>query len=344
MTAPGTNEPSKRRLGRGLSSLIVSTAAPTEDPAAGQYVPAEPAQASAPQAAPAALDAPAAAPPDPAAGAPGERTTEIAIDQISPNPYQPRRSFNDEELRELTASIAAEGVLQPLIVTSGAEHAVALPFVLIAGERRLRAAKAAGLTTVPCVTRQATARQMLEWAIIENIHRSDLNAVDRAIAYRDYMDRFQLTQADAADRLGVARASLANFLRILDLPDSVQRFLLDGAISFGHAKALAGLAGKPDRQEALAQRTSDNQLSVRQLEGLIADEQSQLFPVTATSAGKETKAPYIRDLEDQLTAAVGTRVQIRPGRAKNTGKILIDFYGLEDFDRIASALGLKVTS
>ncbi|MCY2925399.1 MAG: ParB/RepB/Spo0J family partition protein [Planctomycetota bacterium] len=318
-------------------------ASPAEAAATGQYESAETHSATPAPDAPAAVTAPAI---HEANAVPGERSTEIPIDQISPNPYQPRRTFNDEELRELTASIATQGVLQPLIVTSGLDHAVAQPYVLIAGERRLRAAKAAGLTSVPCVARQATARQMLEWAIIENIHRSDLNAVERAIAYRDYIDRFQLTQADAADRLGVARASLANFLRILDLPDVVQRLLLDGAISFGHGKALAGLAGRAERQEILAQRTSDNQLSVRQLEQLIADEQSssQTSETAPTTAGKEAKAPYIRDLEDQLTAAVGTRVQIRPGRAKNSGKILIDFYGLEDFDRIASALGLKETN
>ena len=342
MTPPATPEPAKRRLGRGLSSMIVSTSAPAVSAGTSQYEPAEP-QSVASAASPGQQTAPAIA----ALSAPAvvaEKSMEIAIDQISPNPYQPRRTFNDEELKELTASIATQGVLQPLIVTSGLDHAVSQAYVLIAGERRLRAAKAAGLTSVPCVARQATARQMLEWAIIENIHRADLNAVERAIAYRDYIDRFQLTQAEAADRLGVARASLANVLRILDLPDIVQRLLLDGAISFGHGKALAGLAGRADRQEALAQRTSDNQLSVRQLEQLIAAEQGGGSAPTAGAPAHEAKAPYIRDLEDQLTAAVGTRVQVRPGRAKNTGKIMIDFYGLEDFDRITSALGLKVTN
>jgi ParB family chromosome partitioning protein len=330
MTTPGTNDPTKRRLGRGLSGLISSTIQ-IDAPPAGHYEPTTGAQ-------PVTVAAVAAQQPVPLRG---ERPTEIPIDAISPNPYQPRRTFDQAELADLTASIVAQGVLQPLIVSHGADHGAGQQFVLIAGERRLRAARSAGLTSVPCIVRQASRQQMLEWAIIENIHRADLNPVERATAYRDYMDRFELTQADAAERLGIARASLANFLRILDLPDSVQHLLLEGRLTFGHAKALAALAGQAKRQEALAKKASDNQLSVRQLEQLVAARQR---PAAAPRLAPEPKAPYIRDLEDQLTQAVGTRVQIRPGRAKNTGKILIDYYGLEDFDRIASALGLKVTS
>jgi len=267
---------------------------------------------------------------------------DIRIEDISPNPHQPRREFTPDELNELADSIREQGIIQPLVVCPANGSSATTPYVLIAGERRLRASRLAGLSAVPCVVRQATSRQMLELALIENLQRADLNPVERAVAYRDYMDRFNITQQEAAQRLGLPRATIANTLRVLDLSDDVQQLLLKGKLTFGHAKVLAGLVHRTELQLSLAQRVAHEDLSVRHLEGLIAAATAQ--PSQTTLRNPKQKAPYIRDLEDQLTATVGTKVFIHPGRAKNTGRIVIDYYSLEDFDRIAENLGLKVQS
>ena len=312
----------KPRLGRGLSSLIVNSAVP---PAQGQYA--------------AEHAAPLAARP----AAPAEPPREIKLDQIAPNPYQPRQQFSDEHIAELAESIRAQGVLQPLLVAPLAEPDGDRAFAVVAGERRLRAARQAELKTVPCVVRQATPQQMLEWAMIENIQREDLNPVEQARAYRDYMDRFSLTQAQVAERLGQPRATVANYLRILDLSDPVQQLLLADELTFGHAKVLAGLAGQPARQLALAKRAARNSLSVRQLEGLIASTRPDAPPVKA-GRSRADKPAYIRDLQDQLTRHIGTKVTIAPGRAKDTGKVVIDYYSLDDFDRIVHGFGVTLDS
>jgi ParB family chromosome partitioning protein len=214
--------------------------------------------------------------------------------------------------------------------------------MLIAGERRLRAARQAGLTDVPCIVRDASDQEILEWSLIENIQRSDLNPIERAGAYRAYMDRFALTQADLAKRTGESRANVANYLRLLDLCDDVQAMLLDGSLSFGHARALAGLAGRAAEQLALARRIAAEGLPVRQTERLVAAAQEGSAGADdGPSAPARPKAPFLCDLEGQLTRAVGTRVTILPGRARNTGRIVVEYYSLDDFDRIAAGLGLK---
>jgi len=191
---------------------------------------------------------------------------------------------------------------------------------------------------VPCVIRQASRRQILEWAIIENIQRADLNPIEKARAYQDYIDRFHLTQADAAERLGQPRTTVANYIRLLELHDDIQKMLIDGALSFGHAKILAGLAGQADKQLALANKIIAEGLTVRDLERLLAPP----APSPAAEPKPATLKPaYIRDLEERLTHAVGTRVAIQQARAKNKGKIVIEYYSLDDFDRITSSLGLR---
>ena len=342
------NIPNKPRLGRGLSSLISPVITSTEP----QYAVTPHAATSTAGASNRVSEAsyiaekPPIATASPVATVPPEaeavaKPLEIRIDDISPNPYQPRREFTPDELKELADSIREQGIIQPLVVCPANGNGVAAPYVLIAGERRLRASRLAGLNTVPCVVRQATPRQMLELALIENLQRADLNPVERAVAYRDYMDRFNITQQEAAEKLGLPRATIANTLRVLDLSDDVQKLLLNGKLTFGHAKVLAGLVHRSELQLSLAQRVASEDISVRQLEGLIAAATTQ--PGSARREPKQ-KQPYIRDLEDQLTATVGTKVFIQPGRAKNTGRILIDYYSLEDFDRIAESLGLKLQS
>lgn len=316
----------KPRLGRGLSSLISASKAdavivepPAQQPAQGGNYVAE----------------------TPVAGR--ETVLELEIDKITPNPYQPRRQFDPEELSNLAQSIVQQGILQPLVVAASADgdgH----PFVLIAGERRLRAARQAGLHKVPCVVRTANRQQMLEWAIIENIQRSDLNPIERAVAYRDYMDRFSLSAADAASKLGQPRTTIANHLRLLDLCDDIQQMVLDRKLSFGHAKVLAGLAGDVDRQMEVARKVILDSLSVRQLEMLVDNPSDPEAAVPSSDKPPRMKAAYLRDLEDQLTRAVGTRVSIQPGKAKHTGRVVVEYYSLDDFDRIAKALGVTVES
>ena len=318
-----SKEASRPRLGRGLSSLISTSAlAPPADPVGpdAAYQPVRLSQAVGAE--------------HVAVG-----TVEIAVDDISPNPYQPRREFDPQELTELADSIVQQGILQPLVVVRPSSPEAPTPFVLVAGERRLRAAKLAQLNKVPCVIRHASPQQMLEWALVENIQRSNLNPIDRAGAYRQYIDRFSLTQSQAAERLGQPRATVANYLRLLELCEDIQSMLCTGQLSFGHAKVLAGLAGQPARQLELARKVLQASLSVRQLEQIVEAGPASVGRAPA-ALERRPKPPYLRDLEERLTAAVGTRVLVQPGRAKHAGRIVVDFYSLDDFDRIAGRLGL----
>ena len=312
----------KRRLGRGLSSLIDDS---SDAPASS-----DPTSTRNPQ------------PPAPQTGKP----REIPISEIAPNPYQPRRTFDPTELAELAQSISLQGILQPLIVTDskiidGVDN-IEKPFVLIAGERRLRAAKQANLVTVPCVIREANQQQMIEWAVIENIQRADLNPIERGQAYRDYMDKFSVNQQEVSERLGQARGTVANYLRMLDLCDETKDMISSGQISFGHAKVLASLTETENRsrQVKLARKVVSQGLSVRKLEELVSQEPREASQ-TKPAAGKPA---YVRDIEQQLTEVVGTRVVILPARAKNTGKIVVEYYSLDDFDRISGSLGLKIAN
>ncbi len=312
----------KPRLGRGLSSLISSSLPGGEGSESYQRVGEEPVAGIRTQ------------PVD----ASSNRHREIPINQISPNPFQPRQRFDATELGELAASMRQHGLIQPLVVApdSGSGER---PYVLVAGERRLRAAEQAGMSAVACIVREASQREMLEWALVENIQRKDLNAIERAEGYRAYMDRFGLTQAEAAERLGEARASVANYLRMLDLCDEARGLLMEGRLSFGHGKVLASVTGAPERQAELASRAAEGGWSVRQLEEAVEAGGN-------SAGGKKGKAeaarpPYLVDLEARLTEAVGTRVRIEAGRAKHAGRIVVDYYNLEDFDRISGALGLK---
>jgi len=318
------------RLGRGLASLIGDS---TDLDHPGQYQPTPPASVS-----PSAPDAP----PSPT---PGPSVALLPIDEIETNPLQPRHPFDDASVSDLASSIRDRGLLQPIIVADAGGSQAQGRYRLIAGERRLRAARLAGLTELPALIRPASHEQLLELALIENIHRADLNPVERAAAYRELMDRFGLTQQQVAERVNQPRATVANYLRLLELCEDAQSFLLAGRLSFGHAKALAGLAGDPATQAALARRTVDQGLSVRQLESLVrAAQVAQGSPDMPPKAPSRTRPAYLVELERQLTEAVGTRVSLRPGRAKHTGRIVIDYYSLEDFDRIVNSLGVNIES
>ena len=311
----------KKRLGRGLSSLIKGNNSKKE--------PKNP------------IEVPVATTPvvEEIKGKP----LEVDINTIQANPYQPRKEFNKSDLEELTLSIKNDGVIQPLIIVKSPEGAD-LEYTLIAGERRLRASKDAGLKTVPCIVKQADEKQMVEWAIIENIQRSDLNPLERAVAYKDYMDRFNLSQKQVANQMGQSRASIANHLRIIDLSDEVKQLIATELLSFGHAKILASLTGceNEGRQVSLARRAVAEGLSVRKLEALVSQKAITEENAPVSKKAKKEKSPHVKDIEQKISEITGTRVDIMPGKAKNTGKIVIEYYNLDDFDRISNVIGLDI--
>jgi ParB family chromosome partitioning protein len=253
---------------------------------------------------------------------------EIPVRLIRPNPDQPRRTFDSDELAQLADSIAAHGVLQPVIVVEAGDE-----FVLIAGERRLRAVTRLEHETIPAVVRSANEQERLELALVENIQRSDLNAVDEAHAYRHLIDEFGLTQELVAERVGRSRPAVANTLRILETATLVQQAVVDGTISGGHARALAGLEGHA-RQEVVLATVVARSLSVRQTEGLVAV--SKEPGETAATKGERTVDPDIQHMEAQMREALSTKVTIASGR--KGGRITITWYDDEDLGRLVDRL------
>ena len=256
---------------------------------------------------------------------------EISIDAISPNPYQARTVWDEQELADLAESIKANGVIQPIIVRRGEAG-----FELIAGERRLRAAQLASLTAIPAVVRAASDKQLLELALIENIHRTDLNPIERAKAYQNYLNTFSLTQVEAAQRLGEDRSVIANHLRLLDLPEEIKQMLLQGQLNMGHARAILALPTDELRRR-LANRAMAGRLSVREVERLV-----RKYLTGADQAGRtvRSKPAHILDLESKLSSQLGTKVSIETRKNHQRGKIIIEFYSLDEFDRITENIGL----
>lgn len=256
---------------------------------------------------------------------------EISLDSISPNPYQARTVWNEQELEELTESIRANGIIQPIIVRPAGTG-----YQLIAGERRFRAAKLASLTTIPAMIRQASDEQLHEWALVENIHRVDLNPIERAKAYRDYVNTFSLTQAEAAERLGEGRSVVANYLRLLDLPQEIKQMLTESKLSMGHARAILALPTDELRRK-LANRAMAGRLSVREVERLVRKYLAGTGQVKTTV---RTKPPHILDIENKLASQLGTKVSIETRKNGQRGKVIIEFYSLDEFDGIMERIGL----
>ena len=256
---------------------------------------------------------------------------EISIDAISPNPYQARMVWDQQELADLAESIKANGVIQPIIVRPDKSG-----YQLIAGERRFRAARLASLTTIPALVREASDEQLLELALIENIHRTNLNPIERAKAYQNYLNTFSLTQAEAAQRLSEDRSVIANYLRILDLPGEVKQMLIDGQLTMGHARAILALPTDELRQR-LANRAMAGRLSVREVERLV---RKYLTGSEHARRAVRSKPAHILDLESKLASQLGTRVSIETRKNGQRGKIVIEFYSLDEFDRIAERIGL----
>jgi ParB family chromosome partitioning protein len=256
---------------------------------------------------------------------------EIDVESISPNPYQPRTVWDENELADLADSIRANGVIQPIIVRPSGSK-----FQLIAGERRFRAAKLASLTTIPALVRDAGDKELLEWSLVENIHRVGLNPIERAKAYQDYLSTFSLTQAQAAERLGEDRSVVANYLRLLDLPQEIRQMLTEGQLTMGHARAILALPTDELRRK-LANRALAGRLSVREVERLVRKY------ITGSSQPKpsvRTKPPHILDLERKLSSQLATKVNIDTRKNGQRGRIIIEFYSLDEFDSITERIGI----
>lgn len=264
----------------------------------------------------------------------GQAVDEIPLDSISPNPYQPRQDFDEAGLEELVESIKAHGVVQPLILRRQGEGS----YQLVAGERRWRAARRAGLSSVPAIIRQMDESEMLEIALIENLQREDLNPVEEARAYRVLIDEFGLTQEQLAERLGKSRPQVANTLRLLHLQPDVLALLGSGQLSVGHAKVLLGSSSQ-QVQSKLARAVAQDGLTVRQLEKRVATDgsarESKKASRPAEQARQERDAAVL-DLESRMARLLGTRVNIRQGRRK--GRVEIEFFGPEDLNRILEIL------
>jgi len=256
---------------------------------------------------------------------------ELPLDQISPNPYQARTVWNQDDLAELAESIKANGIIQPVVVRPFQGR-----YQLIAGERRFRAAELAGISKIPALVRDVTEEQLFEWSLVENIHRRDLNPIERAKAYQRYLGAFSLTQAEASQRLGEDRSVIANYLRLLDLPEDLRQMLVNGQLTTGHARAILSLPSDELRRK-LANRAMAGRLSVREVERLV---RKYLSEEGAAHPKTRTKAPQIVDLENKLCRHLGTRVHIETRRNGQRGTIAIEFDSLDEFDRITEALGL----
>lgn len=282
----------KRGLGKGLEALIPTT---TAKPASAEVQ----------------------------AGA-----VEIPVEQISPNPHQPRQTMNQEKLQELADSIAAHGLIQPLVVTRTAGK-----YQLIAGERRWRASQLAGLTTVPVIVKETTPQQMLELALVENIQRADLNPLEEAEAYAQLMEEFGLTQEAVAERVGKSRTAVANIVRLLNLPEEARAALASGEISEGHARALLSLKKQRDQLSLLA-TTINRGLNVRQTEALAR----QLLLGDAEAKPKRPAlTPHDKTMLAKFESKLGTKIELNRSEGE-TGRLVIHFYSQEELQAIFDAI------
>ncbi len=264
-----------------------------------------------------------------------DRVIGIPVDDVSPNPYQPRMQMDEEALKELAVSIKERGVFQPIIVRSmGSEK-----YELIAGERRLRASRLAGLSEVPAIVKEVDDAESMALAITENIQREDLNAIELARGYSVLMSQFNLTQEQLAQAVGKSRPAVANMLRLLHLPQELQECVLSGSISMGHARALLPLENE-NQQISVCKKVIESDLSVRQTEKLVEKLLCQAEALKKTPA----RLPEIEALENRLRTILATQVKIRQGRKKGT--IEIEYYSEDDLDRMVDILeaGLASTS
>jgi ParB family chromosome partitioning protein len=335
-------------LGRGLAALIPTSAPPAAQPAPAAASPAPavslvppPAETeTAPEAAPPSAGVPvhgvpaSEVPTEGAVGVPGAQLREVSVDDVVPNPKQPRQVFDDEALEELTYSVREFGLLQPIVVRERPDGG----YELIMGERRLRAARAAGLETVPAIVRDTTDDALLRDALLENIHRVQLNPLEEAAAYQQLLEEFGATHEELASKIGRSRSQVTNTIRLMKLPVKVQTRVAAGVISAGHARALLGLADA-EAQDALATRIVAEGMSVRATEEAVAMAAAEQ-PAAKRRARKIT-APGVEELGSRLSDMFETKVKIQIGRAK--GRIVVEFGSVDDLQRIIGVMAPEIT-
>ncbi|WP_054025765.1 ParB/RepB/Spo0J family partition protein [Bacillus sp. FJAT-28004] len=258
-----------------------------------------------------------------------DKVIEITLSQLRPNPYQPRKTFDEDSIKELAESIKQHGIIQPIIVRT-----VLKGYEIIAGERRFRASQYCGNATIPAVVRSFTDQQVMEIALIENLQREDLNAIEVAIAYQALIDKFKLTQEELSMKVGKSRSHIANFVRLLSLPTEIKDNVSRGTISMGHARALVGI--KDDKvQKELADLTVSQEWSVRELEEAIQKLDSKQ-PEDTTKPSQKKRDPYIDHLEESLRERFKTTVKIK--QQKDKGKIELQYYSKQDLERLLELL------
>lgn len=260
-----------------------------------------------------------------------DKVIQVPLNQLRVNPYQPRKIFNEEAIQELSQSVKEHGVIQPIIVRQTIKD-----YEIIAGERRFRASKLAGLTTIPAVVRKFTDRQVMEIALIENLQREDLNAIEIAVAYQKLMKEFNLTQEELAEKVGKSRPHVANFLRLLQLPSEVQEFVSRGTLSMGHARAILGIR-ESKQWLPISERVMKEQWSVRQLEQYIQEQSGETQKKEKTTPPTKKMNLYQKHYEERLTEKLGTSVKIKIND-KSRGKIEIDIFSSDDLQRIIELL------
>ena len=288
----------ERRLGRGLGSLLTGT---TDTPEGSQ----EPAS---------------------------EAAKEVSVDAIRPNPHQPRTRFDEGNLEDLTASIARHGVLQPIVVRPKGDG-----YELISGERRLRASRAAGRKTIPVTVRaDIVDGQMLELALVENLQRSDLDPIERAAGFRELMESMELTQEAVAERVGLKRSTVANHLRLLDLPQSVQDMLAQDMIQMGHARALLGVRGEKACVR-LAEEAARKALSVREVERRVRAMNEAADTKKPATKDEPQLPPWATEMQDRIRRHLGTKVTVKNG-ADYKGQIVLEYFGREELERLYALL------
>ncbi len=308
-------KPLRRRLGKGLGSLITAPVS-VEPPRRGEDVPAR------------GTEAP-----------PTDQPLRVSVDDIQANPWQPRQHFDERSLDSLATSIKTTGVMQPIVVRPRLDGG----YELVAGERRWRAARKAGLNRIPAIVRDIDDRQAAEWSLIENLQREDLNAIERAEAFRRLAEQFNLTHQAIAELVGLDRSSVTNHLRLLELDEPIQALLREGSLGLGQGRALLtvtnlklrnDLAHKAVR-EGWTARTTEREANrvLRQAEGTGA---------TPTAEPKSGRQAHLGDLDRRLSEHLGTRVRVLPARKKGTGKMVIEFYSGEQFEGLIDRLGFSL--
>ena len=302
-------------LGRGLGALglgknVLAGAPKTDTPVPAEKTPA-------------------------AASAVPENPTEISVEVIAPNRFQPRREFDEAALEELRESIARHGILQPLSVRAVGDG----KYELIAGERRLRAARLAGRATVPVVVRTASDAEMAEMALIENIQREDLNPIEEARAYEQLLTKFRLSQEELARRVARSRSAIANSVRLLRLAEEVQAFIANGVLSMGQTRPLLALESKTLQREA-AEYIQEHELSARGAEALVKRLLKDPNALKKTAQPAKTRTPdiFVREAEERLTRSLGTKVRIQESREQGKGRLEISYFSADDLERLLALL------